>query len=463
MHKMVERFYTKDNRWKLLLAQLLLLYVPLIQFFSIRTDNGIIPASACYFFSLVFVPYLIRNIKTLRLPPWYLTALYFYVMLLAAMRISQYGLSKSVLHWTFGFYLLIVILNVGAEYQKEEWLRMLETGACIFAVVHFIFILFHWEIVCFLLKGYFWGEINGGGGMYLPSLTRGGRNLDCTWLGLGAFFVRGKKKLIYVTYAILFSFLGGSRVGVIAIGMAVLWSLIYDPIYKLTVKKIKWYALYATILLLILFCSGMAQAFLLRMFSGIESPGQWLQSQEINNIFTSNSSVSSAADIQELPIDIQEPSVGTQEPSIALNDPTVILSGRAAIWMNVPKMIKDNPFGYGVGNAMRVMKTQYGFSSYEDIVHNVFFQWLVDEGILGGIAYLSLLAAFLHRQWKKRPHFFQSAFDGYFLTYFVLSMVQFHGGEALMIFVLGIALMRWKATFISTIPWLSAFNRKRPL
>lgn len=435
MQKAKQQFYTKSIRWKLLLIQLLLLYIPSIQFFSIQTDNGAIPASACYFFSLVFVPYLIKNIKTLRLPPWYFTVLYFYVMLLAAFRIPQYGLSKAVLHWTFGFYLLVVILNTGAEFQKEEWLRMLEIAACVFAVVHFVFILFHGDIVWFLLKGYFWGEINGGAGMYLPSLTRGGRNLDCTWLSLGAFFVRGKKKAVYVTYAILFSFLGGSRVGVIAIGMVVLWSLIYDSIYKLTVKKIKWYALYAAVLLLVLFFSGMAQAFLSRMFSGIEAPGQWLQiqqeivQQETDGIGEINSAI-------------------IPKPPVSIGSASVILSGRAAMWINVPKMVKANPFGYGVGNAMRVMKSQYGFSSYEDVVHNVFFQWLLDEGILGGMAYLGLFAAFLYRQWKMRPRLFQSPFDGYFLTYFILSMVQFHGGEALMIFVLGVYLLQQNARCI---------------
>ena len=422
-----KQIFKKQIYFCLLTIQLILLYFPILQFFSIQTDNGAIPASACYFFSLVFVPYLIKNIKTLHLPPWYLTVLYFYVMLLATFRIPQYGLSKSVLHWTFGFYLLVVILNVGADFQKDEWLRMLETAACVFAITHFIFILFHFDTVCFLLKGYFFGTLDGSYGAHLSSLTRGGRNLDCTWLSLGAFFVRGKKKAVYVTYVILFSFLGGSRVGVIAIGMAILWSLLYDSLYKLTAKKIKWYALYAVILLLLLFFSGMAQAFLARMFRGIQAPGQWLQiqreSDELDNDFTLIS-------------------------PITINSTSTILSGRAAIWVNVPQMVKDNPFGYGVGNAMRVMKAQYGFSSYEDVVHSVFFQWLLDEGILGGAAYLGLLATFLRRQWKNRPCWFQSPFDGYFITYFVLSLVQFHGGEALMIFVLGCFLTSTNTNFL---------------
>lgn len=427
------KYREKQVRFFLLESQLILLYFPSLQFFSIQTDNGSIPASACYFFSLVFAPYLLKRLKSLRLPPWYLTSLYVYAMLLAAIRIPKYGLSKAVLHWSFGFYLLIVMLNIGADFDKEDWLRILEIGACVFAVARFIYLLKQRDIMLYLLKGYFWGNIDGTYGVLISSLTRGGRNLDATWLGLGAFFVRGKKKSVYVTFAILFSFLGCSRVGVIAIVMAVLWSLLYDPIYKLTLKKMKWYVLYAAVMLLLLFGTGLAQIFLARMFTGIQMPGQWLQAQGLighGNVVT------------------EGVATGGSESGIILNSSSKILNGRAAMWKNVPQMVKDNPFGYGVGNAVRVMRAQYGFLGSEEVIHNVFFQWLIDEGILGGMAYLGLLIAFLYNQLKKFPHLFPSPFDGYFATWFVLSLIQFHGGEALMIYVLGIALMAWDAKYI---------------
>jgi O-antigen ligase len=68
----------------------------------------------------------------------------------------------------------------------------------------------------------------------------------------------------------------------------------------------------------------------------------------------------------------------------------------------------------------------------------VFLQLLVDEGILGGAWYLALVAAFLWMQWKRRPRCFSSPFSGYLLAYVMLSLVQFHGGEALMLFTLGV-------------------------
>lgn len=107
-------------------------------------------------------------------------------------------------------------------------------------------------------------------------------------------------------------------------------------------------------------------------------------------------------------------------------------------------MFLANPMGYGVGNAMVIMKSQYGFSSYEDVVHNVFLQWLLDEGIIGGAYYIILVGTFLIGQWRNRPRFFENEFAAYFAVYIVLSMVEFHGAEALMVMVLGIYLQRQK-------------------
>ncbi len=406
----------------LLFLQWMLLYLPDLQFFSIQTDNGEIPASLCYFFSLVFVPLLAINIRQRRrlvLPPWWITGLAAYVILYAFVRLPRYGLSNSILHWLFGAYLLLVILNVGQALTREQWRRLLEAGTICFAVLHFVFLLWNWRTVWRLLSGYFMGTMGGYMGAILPSLTRGGRNLDCTWLVLGGFFVTGRKKAVYVTYVLLFSFLGSSRVGVIGAALLILWTLIYDPLYRLTKHNAKWYALYAVCMLAVLFGSGGAQAFLGRNLFWLPAPAQVLGIRQTGT----SSSVQYLADTYG--------SAGA-----------ALLSGRAAIWKMVPQVFADNPGGYGVGNAMRVMRQSYGFTGYEDVVHNVFLQWLLDEGFIGGAWYIGLGLAFLRRQWQRRPRFFAAPFDGYFAVWFVLSLVEFHGGEALMIFVLGVYLLQ---------------------
>ena len=80
-------------------------------------------------------------------------------------------------------------------------------------------------------------------------------------------------------------------------------------------------------------------------------------------------------------------------------------------------------------------------------MHNVFLQLLMDEGIIGAIWFVGMCVAFAISQWKQRPRFFAAPIAGYFATYFVLSIVQFHGGEALMQFVLAVSLVQPKLLF----------------
>lgn len=428
----IESIYTMKVRWLLLLTQLVLLYFPVIQIFSIPTDNGSIPASICYFFSLVFAPWLVLHLKELRLPHWSVFGLFLLVYAIAIFRMPKYGLSKSILHWAFGLYLIVIVLNVGRGFQKKQWLRLLEIAACIFAISHLLYMLWNHETVTYLLHGYYTRELDGTYGAKLPSLTRGGRNLDATWLALGGFFVTGRKKAFYVTYSILFSCLGASRVGMIATACLILWSLVYDKMYRLNWKKLKWYTLYACGMLLVLTYSGLAVAGFGR-FSAILP---FAPSQNVSQ--STSQSAPNHENAEDGTMDIEN-----------------FLSGRAAMWSRAPQMFRDNPWGYGVGNALRVMKQSYGFTSYEDVIHNVFLQLLLDEGFLGGIWYIGLAAAFLYSQ---RKNLFLSPFAAYFLTYLILSAVQFHGGEALMQFTLAVFLAERNGWFF--VPWSKKQNRE---
>lgn len=414
-----DRIYSQKVRLTLLLFQLILLYLPTLMLFSIQTDNGPIPASLCYFFSLVFVPYLLAHFRQLKWPPWYLTGFFAFVLVWAVICMPKYGLSKSILHWAFGLYLLVMVPNVGKDFTKDEWVRLLEIGACIFAILHFGYMIIHREYLLTMLKGYFNGSGNGYFASRIPSLTRGGRHLDATWLALGAFFVRGKKKAVYVTYAVLFSFVSSSRVGIVAIAMLILWSLVYDPMYRLRLKNLKWYALYAVVMITLLTFSGSVQGLLSRIRIQVPPPAQIL-------------GIVSQQEVQEM-------SEGLMSTSF--------LSGREVMWNMVPEAFVERPMGYGVGNALRVFRMNYGFHSYEDVMHNVFLQLLMDEGIIGAVWFVGMCVAFLISQWKQRPRFFAAPIAGYFATYLVLSLVQFHGGEALMQFVLAISLIQPQLLF----------------
>ena len=411
---MINRLYSKKVRQLLLAIQLLLLYLPTLKLFAVPTDNGEIPASLCYFFALATVPYLLGNFRHLKWPPWYLTGFFAFVLLWAVICAPSYGLSKSILHWGFGFFLLVMIPTVGHDFSREDWLSLLEGGACCFFCIHFVYMIIHRQYLLDMLKGYWDGSGNGSYAALIPSLTRGGRNLDASWLALGAFFVRGRKKAVYVSYVLLFSFVASSRVGIIAIGMVILWSLIYDPDYRLSLKNLKWYILYAALMLMVVVGTGSAQGLFSRLGIHLPSPAQMF------GIVSRQEAQQAAAEL----------------PS------TSFLSGRESLWTLAPEAFKDRPLGYGVGNAVRVLRMYYGFNSFEDVMHNVFLQLLLDEGILGALWFVGMCIAFLISQCRKGTRPFAAPIAGYFLTYLVLSVAQFHGGEALMQFVLAVYLAK---------------------
>lgn len=411
-NSLMDRLYTQKVRYVFVLLQLILLYLPHVELFSIRTDNGPIPGSLCYFFALLAVPYFLANIRKLKWPPWYLMVFFVFVVVWAVVQMPRYGLSKSILHWGFALYLYVLLLTFGSDFSREQWLRLLETGACVFAILHLGYALINGEAYLNQLKGYFTGSSNGYYASLIPSMTRGGRNLDATWLALGAYFVRGKKKAVYVSYVLLYSFVASSRVGIVGLGCVILWSLIYDPMYRLTVKRLKWYVLYAAVMVLILVGTGCVQGLLSRIGIHLPVPAQ---------LFGIVSQQEADVMVAGLPS-------------------TSFFSGRENMWNLAPEMFRNNPLGYGVGNALRVMRTDYGFAGFEDVMHNVFMQLALDEGIVGIVWLIGIVGLFLVSQWKLRPRFFEKPVAAFFCTYLVLSLVQFHGGEALMHFTMAIGI-----------------------
>lgn len=372
----------------LLIGWLALLYLPGLSLMEIPTDNGGIPVSFCYLFSMVFLPLLFFRLPRLRIPPWPVTGLYLFVLLWAAIQAPAYGLSKSVLHWAFGLYVLLVLVNIGDVLSFEQIAAALQTAVLIFFACHLIYNIVNWRNIYQVV-------FQGTMGSALGSLTRGGRNLDASWLGLGCLLVRNKKlRLGCLLYSAAYTVIGVSRAGIIATGVCLLWILIYDDQYGFRKKTAPYWCGLAVAGLAAAFGLGLAQ----RMYS---------------RIF-----------------------LGTGEGAASF------LAGRENMWANIWPMFQAHPFGVGVGNAMRVMRLEYGFTGYEDVVHNVLFQMLLDEGVIGALWFLGLAGALVYSQMKRGGGRFRQPLAAYLLGYLLLSTVQFHGGEALMIVAWGCYLVR---------------------
>ena len=182
--------------------------------------------------------------------------------------------------------------------------------------------------------------------------------------------------------------------------------------FRLTLRNLKWYLLYAVVILAFLIFTGMAQGILSRMGIHLPTPARMF------GMVTQEQAHMMAAGLRT----------------------TGLLSGREIMWRLAPEAFLNNPFGYGVGNALRILKSQYGFTSYEDVMHNVFLQFALDEGIVGIAWFAGIVVLFAISQWKLRPRILEKPIAAYFFTYLVLSLVQFHGGEALMHFTMAIGM-----------------------
>lgn len=421
----MEKIYSKKNRKIMLAIQLLLLFFPGVQIISISTDTGSIPGSVCYFYSIIFLPFLVWKIKNLAIPKWYIIGMPIFAVFNSILHIGTYGIAKGVLHWLFGLYILIVIVNVGEDIIADEWKKMLGAIACVFLLSHLLLQVLNYKTIEWLVKGYFDGTLNGIFGCDLPSLTRGGRNLDCSWLALFGLFVEGKKRKWYQVYTLTFSLLGSSRSGIIASVMLIAFNLWRDRNGEKRKEKNGKVVVELLIFIGVILATGIFQANINRSGKILPAPKEM---------------ICAITGLQEKGDEYQpfdwENMYDTEDDSVKK-----VLSGRKAIWEKVPKMFADNPWGYGAGNAMVIMKSDYGFDSFEDVVHNVFMQWLLDEGIIGGIWYIGLLCAFLRKQWKNMKSKVFTPYDVFFGGYFILGLVQFHGAEALMFFVLGIYLL----------------------
>ncbi len=382
----------KQVRQYLLGILFLLSFLQSIQLVEIKTLSGGIPVSIVYLFSIVFIPWLLTHIKDLRLPPWYISGLFVYVIVYAAIASFRWGISRTILNWIYGAYLLVVVLTFSRDFSWEDWKKVLGYVALLFAVAHIINCFLNWNAITKII----FNTVHRNYTMSLTaatsyqSLTRGGRNLDATWLCLSTFFVPDRWKIPYWAYGLLFSLLFFSRVGIIICALFLIWYLFTKR------KQIKLSRMHIILLVSLLVAVGAGL-----YFSGILTV--------LFKRFTG---------------------IGVDKPFLE-----AILSGRKPILDRTWSMFQDNPFGYGCGNAMSVMKANYGFTSYEGVTHNVFTQFLLDEGFLGGLWFLGLSIAFIIKEAKMK---FQHPLAMYFLSYLVLSLVQFHGGEGQMQFVLGV-------------------------
>ena len=113
-------------------------------------------------------------------------------------------------------------------------------------------------------------------------------------------------------------------------------------------------------------------------------------------------------------------------------------SGKNTMRKYVGEACLKNPFGYGAGNAILAVKNVSNLWYGEDNVHNLFFQMLLDFGIIGLIFYCTVISIFLKREWRK---IIKNPIVAYLVAYLIISLIQFKGAEIITFYILGIYLL----------------------
>lgn len=323
-----------------------------------------------HIFSFIFLPVIIKY--KFKFPPLFVNLFFCFILISSICSSVFYGFSSLLFNYIFCYYVIFIFINVFKLYSLEKITDILKIGAWFVLLMLVINMVTQYKaILAFMYNSW-------GGHPIINSIFGGGVNLDATWIVvIGGIFIKSKKREFYLYWTICFiiSLLLSSRTGLIG-DVLLLFLYIY---YNNRFVKFSFYSLLAIIFVLIVLITT--------------SYGK-----EILNRFLST------GDSDEL---------GSL--------------GRLNMWKWVLNAFKNNPLGYGTGNNIKAIELVSGLSFTDGNLHNLYLQFLVDNGLFGFIIIVYLFFAFLFKNIRK-----EGIFCCPIILYLLMGFLQFRGGDAIM-------------------------------
>ena len=342
----------------------------------------------CHLLSLLFIPFLIKR-KKICFPHIAVLGFLFYIILISIINMFNYGLNHLLLNYIFGFYLIIIIINIGQPLTKDDWVDIIKKGTIIMMVLIFLKIFMHInEVITFLSHA----SINGHPAFF-QTYFGGGINLESTWMALlGVVFYKDKRQFIYCILSLIISIIYVSRVGIL-LNIILFLFFLYNKFKSINDKKSKIITIIFLISLFALFIFllyklGLLDYILMRLLS-----------------------------------------IGQEGDKGS--------SGRLNMWGYVLDAFIANPFGYGIGNALVGIQSVSPLYYSAQNVHNIYFQILLDSGFLGLSYFIGIIICFIKNEIKN---VFSNPFVFFIIGYLIAGLVQFRGGDSILFFVIGIYL-----------------------
>lgn len=362
---------TRTQTVKLLL---MVLFVSMCLQNVVLLDLGGFGIKLSHVVSLLFLP-LLYKVKII-LPNRIINFAYLGFGLISLIAGFFYGLNSLLFNYIFGYYVLVISLNILKILTVDEIKKCIRFSASLVFFICVVNIALQFDAILSFLND------SSNGHPLINTVFSGGVNLESSWLGLFVCFFADKK---YIKYAFLLlstiiSFLLSSRAGLIINVLTLLYFII-------NLSKSNRRIVYLCLFVIVIITSIVFSDYII------------INLKRFVNI-------------------------GNESGSI----------GRIAMWKYIIPALNKNVFGYGVGNSIYAIEQISGIDFVENNIHNIYFQFLLDFGIIGIIFIVGVLIYFINDLIKNK----RNIFCAFIVIYYVVGMIEFRGGDALFFLVLGI-------------------------
>lgn len=316
---------------------------------------------------------------------------------------SVYGFNILVINMILCILRVLVGFYISDKFSLSDWLWIGKVSAG----VVFVFVLFN----LFVQREIFWNYLlNPSYRIGVKTIFQGGLNADESWLGLYTFLsVGGSLWMPMISLVFVFSILTSSRSGIL-IGLAFLvWIFAqwirkkmkrtcHVSFWKDWTKGEKMISITLTIVIIGVFV--LAQLLALEK----QKDNKFDITNPTTEVVSPETSLNKLADRFE--------NIGKESGSY----------GRLNMWKWVPKEFGENIWGYGLGNGIEKIRENDPGTIVEGNIHNIYFQVLLEQGIIGLLIFFVILFFFIKREIYT---LFCNPLAAFLLCYLGAGMIQF--------------------------------------
>lgn len=341
-----------------------------------------------HFFSLLFIPCLfLRSENKLLKVPAYVFEYFAGITLISVLLFLVYPFNRLIINHLFAFYAFIIGYYIAGAVPREQIMNVLQKAALLVFIIIVGKLFFHIpEIKRFMEAP------DGHPDIY--TLYGGGTNLEATWLGLNTALFSNRKRLFYLLLVVTLtvSVIYASRVGVVI-------------------------------------------AFLVAGFKFISAT----TSRQERRAIIMLGLLSLLAFVFFIDLDNLAEKVYALQRFAEFGDSSDKgMAGRFAMWRYYGTALWESKLlGYGAGNGIYAVESVSGIDYIEDNLHNLYMQLLIEFGFIGLFLYLITVYNISIKALKSR---LSNPIAIILLVYFIASLIQFRGTDALIWLYMGIFL-----------------------